>query len=171
MTTYLLDDAGRIYRAADMATIPPDPDNTEYQKYQAWITAGNAAGAAPVSQDYLRNYASQKYGERIAAGITINVAAAGQPAVDVICDGTADTKADLKVLYDLVVSGQLTAGTWRDNHWAATTLTGAQFQALGLAITAWCANMVAACGALHDQIAAGTITSKAQIDAFAWPTA
>jgi len=30
-----------IIRLADMATIPFDPDNTDYQKYLAWVAEGN----------------------------------------------------------------------------------------------------------------------------------
>ena len=33
--------ANQIMRIADKATIPFDPDNTDYQKYLEWVAEGN----------------------------------------------------------------------------------------------------------------------------------
>ena len=35
-----------IKRIADLATIPFDPANTDYQEYLKWVEAGNTAEAA-----------------------------------------------------------------------------------------------------------------------------
>lgn len=34
-----------VLRASDLACIPFDPENTDYQEYLAWVEAGNTAGA------------------------------------------------------------------------------------------------------------------------------
>lgn len=36
-----------IKRLADQAFIPPDPDNTDFVQYQAWLAAGNTPLPAP----------------------------------------------------------------------------------------------------------------------------
>ena len=36
-----------IFRIADNAYIPPDPANTDYQAYQAWLDEGNTPLPAP----------------------------------------------------------------------------------------------------------------------------
>jgi hypothetical protein len=38
---------GIIYRIADSTFIPPDPDNTSYQAYLAWLAEGNTPEPAP----------------------------------------------------------------------------------------------------------------------------
>ena len=37
---------GMILRLPDGATIPCDPDNTDYQAYLAWVAEGNVADPA-----------------------------------------------------------------------------------------------------------------------------
>ena len=36
----------QVIRLADMAYIPFDPDNTDYQEYLAWVAEGNEPQAA-----------------------------------------------------------------------------------------------------------------------------
>lgn len=38
---YKLQNFGMILRLSDMAWIPPDPDNRDYQEYLAWVAEGN----------------------------------------------------------------------------------------------------------------------------------
>lgn len=38
---YQLTTDGTIFRLADNAFIPPDPANTDYQAYLAWLAEGN----------------------------------------------------------------------------------------------------------------------------------
>ena len=40
--------SGTIMRLADGAGIPADPSNADYQRFQAWVAAGNVPAAAPV---------------------------------------------------------------------------------------------------------------------------
>jgi len=45
--TYQLTTGDTILRLADNAFIPPDPANTDYQAYLAWLEAGNTPEPAP----------------------------------------------------------------------------------------------------------------------------
>ena len=45
--TYQLTTGESILRLADNAFIPPDPANTDYQAYLAWLEAGNTPEPAP----------------------------------------------------------------------------------------------------------------------------
>ena len=45
--TYQLTPANTILRTADNAFIPPDPANTDYAAYLAWLDEGNTPEPAP----------------------------------------------------------------------------------------------------------------------------
>jgi hypothetical protein len=45
--TYQLTTGDTILRIADNAFIPPDPANTDYAAYLAWLDAGNTPEPAP----------------------------------------------------------------------------------------------------------------------------
>jgi hypothetical protein len=44
---YQLTTGTSILRLADSASIPPDPANTDYAAYLAWLEAGNTPDPAP----------------------------------------------------------------------------------------------------------------------------
>jgi len=46
--TYQQTQTSIVVRLADNAFIPPDPANTDYQAYLAWLEAGNTPEPAPV---------------------------------------------------------------------------------------------------------------------------
>ena len=46
--TYQLTTSDCILRLADNAFIPPDPANTDYAAYLAWVEAGNMPEPAPI---------------------------------------------------------------------------------------------------------------------------
>lgn len=45
--TYQLTTGNMILRTTDGAFIPPDPANTDYAAYQAWLAEGNTPEPAP----------------------------------------------------------------------------------------------------------------------------
>ena len=46
--TYQLTTSDCILRTTDNAFIPPDPANTDYATYLAWLEAGNTPDPAPI---------------------------------------------------------------------------------------------------------------------------
>jgi hypothetical protein len=45
--TFQLTTSDSILRLADGAFIPPDPDNSDYREYLAWVDEGNTPEPAP----------------------------------------------------------------------------------------------------------------------------
>jgi hypothetical protein len=66
--TYQLTQSDTILRTADNAFIPPDPANTDYAAYLAWLEEGNTPLPAPVQEDPLVLTTEQKLE---AAGLTV----------------------------------------------------------------------------------------------------
>ena len=50
MDMYQLTGGNMILRLVDGAFIPPDPANTDFQAYLAWLEAGNTPEPAPVPE-------------------------------------------------------------------------------------------------------------------------
>jgi hypothetical protein len=66
--TYQLTSGDTIRRLADNAFIPPDPANTDYQAYLAWIAEGNEPLPAPEPEPAPALTTEQKLE---AAGLTV----------------------------------------------------------------------------------------------------
>lgn len=49
-TMYQLTADNTIRRTVDGASIPPDPANTDYAAYLAWLEAGNTPDPAPIPE-------------------------------------------------------------------------------------------------------------------------
>ena len=48
--TYQLSETESINRISDGASIPPDPANTDYATFLAWLEAGNTPNPAPIPE-------------------------------------------------------------------------------------------------------------------------
>ena len=48
--TYQRTQSGNFLRLEDQACIPPDPANTDYAAYLAWVEAGNTPEPAPIPE-------------------------------------------------------------------------------------------------------------------------
>lgn len=138
MTYRISDDSGPVYvtRIADGATIPEDPDNTDWVAYQAWRASGNEPEAAqpptptPAMVDAERD-------RRIALGAPVTVG-------DVSFVVQTRDERDFRNINGLVSKGIVltmqgdttTTVAFRDAGDEARLLTGAQLIAMGEAIAA-----------------------------------
>ena len=66
--TYQIAPNNYILRIIDGAAIPPDPANTDYAAYLAWLDEGNTPEPAPVQEDPPELTTEQKLN---AAGLTV----------------------------------------------------------------------------------------------------
>ena len=67
--TYQLTDTDYILRTADNAFIPPDPANTDYVAYLAWLEEGNTPEPAAEPEPTPEPTAAEKLA---AAGLTVD---------------------------------------------------------------------------------------------------
>ncbi len=119
----------------------------------------------------LLGYAEAKQQAILKAGKTFNVAASGAAAVNVLCDGTNATRADLSMLALYGQQNPSGSKTWVDNNGLATVLTGAQLVTLATLAGNWITETYATIATVSAEIIATptTITTTAQIDAVTWP--
>lgn len=66
--TYQLTSGDCILRIDDNAFIPPDPANTDYQQYLAWLDTGNTPEPAPEPEPIPDPTAAEKLA---ASGLTV----------------------------------------------------------------------------------------------------
>ena len=126
--------------------------------------------AAQLTAADLVSYSQMKQQALLKAGITVNVAASGSPTVNILCDGTNATRADLALL--ALFGQQNPTGTkqWLDNNDVVTTLTGTELVNLATLVGAWISDTYPTLVSVINQINASppTITTIAQIDAASW---
>ena len=67
--TYQLTTSATILRLADNAFIPPDPANTDYAAYLAWVEEGNTPEPAPLPPAPLAPLTTEQ--KLNAAGLTV----------------------------------------------------------------------------------------------------
>jgi hypothetical protein len=115
-------------------------------------------------------YAGASWAKLLAAGLIFNVAASGA-AVNVLCDGKNSTRADLALLTLFGQANPTGTKVWVDNGGVSTVLTGAQFVTLATLAGNWTSDTYPALQTLLGEINASppTVTTTAQIDAYAWP--
>ena len=130
------------------------------------------APAAPMTVPQLLTSAQRAFQAALKKAQTFNVAASGQPAMPILCDGTRATIDDLAELADYGKANASATRIWLDNAGKSTMLTGAQLVTLDALVRAWRSATYTAHAILLAGIAAAppTITTTAQVSAFAWPT-
>lgn len=187
MTQKFFAPSTRAFYAADInPTLPPDAIAISDDLWHQLVTGVNGGQsitvveglptltAAPIvgaTKAQLVAYATAKRDDLLAAGITVNVAASGSPAVPILADATVGSRSDLTTLYVLANASSAFTAEWTDNNNVTTLLTAAEILVLAPAIMAWYQHMIAALSTVIASIEAGTITTTAQVDATAWPTA
>ena len=67
--TYQLTTGDTILRLADNAFIPPDPANTDYAAYLAWVEAGYTPEPAPIPEPPVELTPAEKLA---ASGLTVD---------------------------------------------------------------------------------------------------
>lgn len=131
---------------------------------------GRRRAAAPPTKDALKAYASQLRAAKEAVGVTVDVAADGQPAQLV--------PAATDVAGQMAIAGAVQLATLdptRSFDWVTATgaveLTGAQIVKIGVAVGALVQATYTALGDVYAKIESGEIATTAAIDAYAWPGA
>lgn len=132
---------------------------------------GLTSAPRPIGKSELQGYLSRVHDSVLMRGITVNVGQPNEAAVNVLCDGTSPTRADLGLLALFGQQDPTATKTWVDNNGASTMLSGAQFVTLAKLVGTWIDNTYTTLGSTMAAITAGTITSMAQIDAVQWPSA
>jgi hypothetical protein len=66
--TYQLTQSGNFLRLEDQAVIPPDPANTDYAAYLAWVEAGNTPEPAPIPEPPVELTPAEKLAQ---SGLTV----------------------------------------------------------------------------------------------------
>lgn len=127
-------------------------------------------GLTPPSKPQLLAYANAKTQTLLATPRSYTLTGeGGVNAATVMSDCSTATGANLLALNVWAAANPTATQPWIDDFGTVTVLSGAQFQALGLAVQAYGAS-VWAIMATASGITGNTITATAQIDALAWPT-
>jgi hypothetical protein len=129
------------------------------------VAPASPAPAAP-SQAQLLGAANFKVASLMAVPRTYALGG----SVSVKCDGMQGTGADLAGLNAWGSANPTATTTWVDDFGVPTTITGAQGVTLALSVVAYGQSVYNMLGASATEIASGSITTVAQVNALAWPT-
>lgn len=163
---------------AELASMGPIPfvakaDDVEahgvtlFNQLVAGVYGEIAAYVAPVpTAAQLVRYVSTAQQASLAAGKTVNVAASGAAAVNVLCDGLSTTRADLGLMVENARADASSTVNWLDNNGVVTALAAAEVIQLADLITSWVNATYGAAGNAIAGIKASppSITTYAQID-------
>lgn len=139
-----------------------------------WVLSGSVlvAPAAPAdpapTQAQLLAYAEVKRALISDGGVTVNIAAAGAAPLNISSLTDTDGKTDLAGAVQIAGLDPSHVFNW-DQDAGSVQLNAAQVRELGLLVGAWVQSVRTAVVAVKAEIKAGTITTLAEIDAFAWP--
>ena len=140
------------------------------REYWKWRVVGGALVPAPSSPAMLRAYADDKRRAVEQQQITVNVAPQGQPAKNAVVDMTPDGQRYVASAVQRVTLAPSASVNWQQAG-GALALNADEVRALGAAVSARVEASWAAYAAVVAAIEAATLTTTAQIDAFAWPGA
>lgn len=154
MTYQWVDTRHSAIQASDGRLIPVDPDNRDYAELIA-----SGASIAEMTID-LVTYATAKQEAVMFGGCVIN----GVPV-----STTVNGKVDMSGAVSLAQLVPDHVFQWVTNA-GAISLTAVQIIAVGEAVGLWVQSTYSVLGQVLAGIAAGTITTMAQIDAAGWPS-
>ena len=123
--------------------------------------------APPLSAASLLGYAEAKRARLAAGGISVNIAPVGSPPKMVEVGTGTDGLAMLANAVQLTSTAPGTSFEWDQAE--PVTLTGAQVVGIQVAVGMFNQDLFSQKSAARAGIAAGTITTTAQVDALAWP--
>lgn len=125
----------------------------------------------PLTVPELLEYSDNAFKALLAAGRTFNVGSANA-AVNILCDGTSATRADLALLALYAQANPSGSKTWIDNNGEATALTSVEIIALASQAGNWISDLYPAYTALVADITSANPTIKTieDVEAYAWPT-
>lgn len=144
----------KVQRISDGAFIPEDASNADWRDYQKWLAEGNLVPPDQPSLDQLKHYAADKRWRVEVGGIMVSGIAVPTDDRSKTMIGRAARTNSTVTETPFVVAGV--------NY---GVLTKAQFVALDAAIDEHVAATFETLASVIADIEAGTITTKAQIDA------
>lgn len=114
---YALTATEYVLRLADQAQIPPDPENTDWQAYQAWLAAGNTptpyapppAPAAPQSVTPVQAFTALDQAGHLAPLMAYLDAPDTPPLVRAVVMGATEWRRDSLLLMSVAIVLGLTA--------------------------------------------------------------
>lgn len=138
-----------------------------------WVTVdGGTTFSAPVveppSPAQLATYAEARQAALMVGGFAYDVAPGGEAAEIVRADTDVSGRLNLAGLVTLAQLNPSLTSVWVQAG-GGLTLTAAEITALGVAVGTFVVQTYQALAVVLAAIAAGTITTTAQVDAAAWP--
>jgi len=168
---------GVVFTALGASPVPfmASPNDVEPwgQQIFADCIAGKHGTIAPFvvpvpTAAQLSAYASAKQSTVAAGGISVNVAASGAPQMVEVASDAAGC-LNMSGAVQLASINPAQTFNWINANGSVVSLNATQILAMGVALGTFVQSTYTALGAVLAAIAAATITTTAQIDAFAWP--
>jgi len=135
MAAYQLTSGSGVIREIDGASIPADPRNADWQKYQVWLAvAGNTPDPVPAPSQ--AQAAQTQYNAAIVSGLTVNwstsTALNGTYALDQATQFNI-TAENVSILVNNAFTNGLSTKNWPDQAMTFHSFTIAQFKAFATA--------------------------------------
>lgn len=134
-----------------------------------WTVSGNVLVAPAIAPPAPTQAQLQAYAGGKIAVLLGNMRSYTVSGVTLKSDATPATLADLTALIQWGTANPTLSQDWVANDFSTAMITGAQFVALAPQVGNYALSVYAALASVLGAISADTITTTAQIDAFAWP--